>query len=163
MEIKFTETQKTLNEYGRKITDLYRSKMASEEYNPSDRLMSDLSYEVVVGTDIFSIDIHVADYWYYAENGRGPGKMPPEQPIIKWIEWKKIVPHPVKLASGKQYVPSVKSLAYLIRRKIGKEGTEGKHLFQKTKEEIMNDLKTDVSKAIKTDFEAYYRLIRKSI
>ncbi len=47
-------------------------------------------------------------------NGRGPGKFPPIKMIEKWIYDKGITPDGIKISS----------LAFLIARKIAKEGTE---------------------------------------
>lgn len=54
-----------------------------------------------------------ADYFYFQVFGRRPGKQPPIQSIEEWIEAKGIEPVGI----------SVKSLAFLIARKIGRLGT----------------------------------------
>jgi hypothetical protein len=51
-------------------------------------------------------------YFTVLETGRKPGKQPPTDPIQKWIQ-----------AKGIATDISDKSLAYLIARKIGKEGS----------------------------------------
>lgn len=55
-------------------------------------------------------------YWGW-EYGRRPGLMPPRAAIEQWIEDKGIVPQGI----------TKQSLAFLIQRKIGREGTD---LFQ---------------------------------
>lgn len=52
-------------------------------------------------------------YWGW-EHGRAPGLMPPREAIEKWIEAKGIIPTGI----------SKSSLAFLIQRKIGREGTD---------------------------------------
>jgi len=59
--------------------------------------------------------ITAADYI----NGRGPGKPPPSEAIEAWIKRKGIA---AKLEKGM----SIQSLAYLIARKIGREGWQPK-------------------------------------
>ena len=51
---------------------------------------------------------------YYRIAGRGPGGFPPSAPIEAWVRAK-------SLASGEK---EVRSRAFLIRRKIAREGTE---------------------------------------
>lgn len=63
----------------------------------------------VVGT------ITGAHYWYYIEHGRKPGKRPPIASIEQWIEDKRIPLDGI----------TKRSLAFLIARKIGSEGTKG--------------------------------------
>lgn len=53
------------------------------------------------------------NYIMTLETGRGPGKMPPTGPILEWINERNITPNDI----------SPKSLAFLIARKIGLEGT----------------------------------------
>lgn len=48
------------------------------------------------------------------ETGRKPGKMPPRDPILKWIQTRGVQPTDI----------SQESLAFLIARKIGREGTQ---------------------------------------
>lgn len=47
------------------------------------------------------------------ETGRAPGKMPPREPILQWVKSRNIQPQGI----------TQESLAFLIQRKIGKEGT----------------------------------------
>lgn len=60
-------------------------------------------------------EIIQADYGDALEYGRKPGKQPPTKAIEKWIQDKGIASH---LEKGM----SVSSLAYLIARKIAREG-----------------------------------------
>jgi hypothetical protein len=78
--------------------------------NASGRLADSIDY-VVTGS---KLTIRGDDYIYYLENGRKPGKRPPKDVIRKWIEDKGIVPRDNI---------SKDSLAFLIARKMGQEGT----------------------------------------
>lgn len=57
--------------------------------------------------------INGADYTYYLAYGRKPGKMPPVEPLIKWVTAKLGV-------SGREG----KSIAWAVAKKIAAEGTE---------------------------------------
>lgn len=78
--------------------------------NASGRLADSIDY-VVTGS---KLTIRGDDYIYYLENGRKPGKRPPKDVIRKWIEDKGIVPRDNI---------SKDSLAFLIARKMGQEGS----------------------------------------
>jgi hypothetical protein len=78
--------------------------------NASGRLADSIDY-VVTGS---RLTIRGNDYIYYLENGRKPGKRPPKDVIRKWIDDKGIVPRDNI---------SKDSLAYLIARKMGEEGS----------------------------------------
>ena len=54
-----------------------------------------------------------ADYLYFLDQGRSPGKFPPVDSIREWVSQKLSVP-----------TDEEKSIAFLIGRKIANEGTE---------------------------------------
>lgn len=78
--------------------------------NASGRLADSIDF-VVTGS---KLTIRGEDYIYYLENGRKPGKRPPKDVILKWIDDKGIVPR-----DG----ISKDSLAFLIGRRMAKEGS----------------------------------------
>ena len=55
-----------------------------------------------------------ADYYYFLVHGRKPGKQPPPETIMNWIDKKGIKSDGI----------SLDSLAFLIGRKIGRQGTD---------------------------------------
>lgn len=152
--ISFENTISTLNEYGAKIRDLYREKNIEAGYDPAAELQN-ISFNVESGDGNFAIVFNLPEYWRWAENGRGPGKMPPPGSLMKWMEFNQILPSQVQLPNGKSYIPSMQSLEFLIRRKIGRDGTEGKHTWEATENEIRDSLVNAVKNAIEKDFAAY--------
>ena len=78
--------------------------------------------------NLFEVNFDLPLYFHFAEYGRRPGKFPPPDAILKWVQFKRLVPRPGR--DGK--IPSTNQLVYLISRKIALKGTEGKHLFEKT-------------------------------
>ena len=74
-----------------------------------------LETEVIHRDDGYSGVITGLDYTYYMQWGRAEGRMPPVRVILEWIEAKGLRPVEEKM--------KVSTLAYLIARKIGREGT----------------------------------------
>ena len=124
----WTNTQRELEALAPKILDYYKELANTENVT------------VTVGT--LEVTLHLPPYWYYIENGRGPGKFPPLQAIENWIEVKHIVPR-------EDY--SVKTVSYLIARKIAREGTQGKHALEGTIDLIKNAFLTSLYFAIEKD------------
>ena len=115
--------------------------------------------------------------WQWLEHGRGPGKMPPEEPIIKWIvhrgfpiEITEAAKKKIKKTSKRLFITKSeitksrkslkqhsvlqkrKQLAFLIRRKIGKEGTRATHFFSNViTAGLINDLKNVMKEKFKKD------------
>lgn len=74
------------------------------------------------------ISISLNDYWKFIEYGRKAGKFPPPDVIKKWISVKPVLPRPLK--NGK--LPTENQLAYLIGRKISKNGIKAKPFLKPT-------------------------------
>jgi len=90
------------------------------------------------------------DWFRYMIFGRGPGKQPPPDKMLKWVQ-----DNPDLLAEAKQTYKYIteKGLAFLIGRKIGREGTDiwqGKREgvpFIEAMERNMPDLLKDLVKS----------------
>ena len=109
------------------IADIYRKKMDAADYNKQGELYN-FKWTTEWKDNLFEVYFDLPPYFHFAENGRRPGKFPPPDAILKWVQFKRLVPRPGR--DGK--VPSTNQLVYLISRKIATKGTEGKHLFEKT-------------------------------
>lgn len=113
---------------------------------PQDwKLRESISFTLAVSGAFYSVEFKAPEYWKWAENGRRPGKMPPVSAILEWIEAKRIVPY----ADANGRVPSLNSLAFLIARKIGRDGTEGVHFLEKAVQET--EFEDIISDAISKD------------
>ena len=108
------------------IAQVYRDKMSNAGYDPNGELMK-FTWVTEYNGNLFQLYFNLPQYWQYAEYGRRPGKFPPPDEILKWIQFKRIVP---SSHSGK--IPTTNQLVYLISRKIALKGTQGKHLLQQT-------------------------------
>lgn len=96
--------------------------------NASGKLHDSIRYEVTNNGE--TLRVYAEDYIYYLVHGRANGKMPPRQPIKDWIVAKGIQPDGI----------SIDSLAYLIQRKIAREGTT---IFQQGGSDLLSDIITD--------------------
>ena len=65
------------------------------------------------------------DYWFYVEEGRRSGKTPPIKNIYEWIQNKREIQSKF-ISKSTDRIAATKSLAYVIARKIGREGTRAK-------------------------------------
>lgn len=116
-----------ITEVCNQIADIYRKKMDAADYNKQGELYN-FKWTTEWKDNLFEIAFDLPPYFHFAENGRRPGKFPPPDAILKWVQFKRLVPRPGR--DGR--VPTTSQLVYLISRKIALKGTEGKHLFEKT-------------------------------
>ena len=129
------------------IAQVYRDKMSIAGYDPNGELMK-FTWVTEYNGNLFQLYFNLPDYWQYAEYGRGPGKMPPVNKILKWIEFKHLVPH-----SNNGRVPTTVQLAFAISKHIAKYGTQGKHLLQETIDSTYDTLVDRLVEAIADKIE----------
>lgn len=111
------------------IAQTYREQITRENSIASGELKA-FKTECKMEGSFFEVIFELQHYWKYVENGRRAGaKFPPVDAIKKWIEIKPIVPRPI---NGK--IPSTNQLAYLIGRKIARDGIKPKQLLKKSLE-----------------------------
>ena len=145
MKIDLTPIQKLADSVG----ELYRKQLEDGGVNASSKPIRTI---VEFNGDRLLISFELNDYWKYVEYGRKPGKMPPVDSITDWIKIKRIIPEPI---NGK--IPDTKQLAFLIARKIGRDGVEGKHIMNKMihsnqMNSIITDIKNEIMNQLKQQF-----------
>ena len=141
---RFTEE---LNNFAEELIEQYKSNLESNGHDASGNLANSVTFEVHVNDYDFGIELNLSDYWIYVEEGRGPGKFPPPDAILNWINVKNIMPHEI---NGK--LPSEQSLAFLIGRKIAEEGTRGTHDMEDAKRDVISKYETILSEALAEDY-----------
>lgn len=147
--MKFSRTEALLNSFAQTIVNRYRDKIS--EY-ASGKLYKTIDYTITSKSDSYLVTINLEDYWKYIEKGRRAGaKMPPVSAIEKWINVRKILPRPVTLKSGKQRVPTIQQLAYVIARSIAKKGIQPRPFMRKSLEDTMKDFQWKLSAAVRED------------
>lgn len=130
------------------IADIYRKKIDAADYNKQGELYN-FKWITEWKDNLFEVYFDLPQYFHFAENGRRPGKMPPVNKILKWIEFKHLVPR-----SNNGRVPTTRQLAFAISKHIALHGTEGKHLFEKTLDDPnLDNLADKLVELITAEFE----------
>jgi len=125
----------------------------------SGTLEKSLKYRLQIKGSSINISVYAkgkaSQYFLARENGRKPGKQPPVDAILQWMRIK-----PIKLRdkeSGKFKKPTEelkRQVAFLIARKIGRDGIKGWKAFDYAYENIWDEYKTKVIDAYGKDFGA---------
>ena len=119
--VKFDNLKRVLEEFAVEVRNKYQDNLIENNRIAYGDLLNTVECKVKSGKNSYSVVLNLQEYWWYVENGRKSGKFPPVDNILKWIEWKPILPKPDK--DGK--LPTPEQLAFLIGRKIADEGTQG--------------------------------------
>lgn len=150
--LELTELQQVLQDFAEDIRDRYRDVLAKNDHIASRKLVDSIKTQVEVGDNYYEVTMTLEDYWKYVEYDTKP-HFPPPDAILKWIQIKPVIPRPD--ANGR--IPTQKQLAFLIGRKIAREGTTGTHDLEQTKEDILPWWREQISKALGHDIENYIR------
>lgn len=141
----------TLDEYAEKAKELYKRKLTEKEINASYKLLNSVETTVKRNDDEFIVSINLEPYWYYVENGRGPGKFPPVSKILDWIRIKPVIPY----SDSRGRLPTEEQLAFLISRKIAEQGTEGRNVLYETVDELNRYYLPKLQQALDRDFARF--------
>lgn len=114
------------------------------------KLLQSIKTRVAVGNGYYEVQMDLNDYWKYLENGTRP-HWPPREAILNWIRIKPVVPRPNELGR----TPTENQLAYLISRKIAKEGTKASHGLERTKEAVIGTYRDKLAAALGHDISDY--------
>lgn len=144
-EIKWEHLTEVLNRYGELLAVRYKSYVPEA----SGKLVQSVKYEFKHNDRIYEVGLWLEDYWKYVEYGRKAGKFPPIDKIKEWISVKPVIPRPMK--NGK--LPTINQLAFLIARKIAREGIEPKNILKRTVEEVNNEMLMSIKMAIMEDLK----------
>lgn len=107
----------TLSDFGDNVLQLFKENLTESGKIASGGLKS-TTYDVEFNSGVYKVFFNIPDYYEFVESGRNPGSFPPVEEIKDWIRVKQIVPYPDKY--GK--VPDENQLAYMIGKKIEREG-----------------------------------------
>lgn len=151
--ISFDNLIQVLEEYGAAIRNEYQDNLIKGNRIASGNLLNSVEFEVVQGDKSFKVNLNLAEYWKYIEEGIAPAgkygnpgwKAYPF--ILKWIEIKPVIPRPMD--NGR--LPSPEQLAYLITRKRMEEGAEGSHDLSKAANAINDQWREKIIEAFTKD------------
>ena len=146
-----------LNDYMGDAQKLMERKFNQEHRSATGYALRNLEFKLKTNDNEYVVTFYAPDYYKYIEEGRKSGKMPPQKAILDWIKAKKILPRPDR--DGK--IPTIKTLAFLIARAIGKHGTikdkhyKGTNYLADTIEELNDKYLPRLQEALERDVEEY--------
>lgn len=165
--IKWTHLAKVLDNFGKELVEVYINNLDQRSIHATHKLAESVRYEIVAGERSMAVDISLAEYWKYIEYGRKAGKFPPLQSIEEWIKVKGIQRMTRTQASVKRWtqhrgrirrndgrIPSIKSLAYLIGRKIAEEGIQPRPVLATSIDEVYKRFAEAIDEAVTADIKA---------
>lgn len=149
-----TYLQLALGQLAEDVKAGYVDQLAKHDRHASGNLMSTVRAEVEVNGTRYAAVLYLQDYWKYVEEGTEP-HWPPRQAILDWIKIKPVIPRP----DDRGRIPTPEQLAFLISRKISREGTEGSHDLQTAEDAVIPMWEERLLDALQRDTLEYIRKI----
>ena len=137
-----------LHEYAETVRDLYKEKLVEADRLASEDLYNSIEAQVVVNGTEYLVQVRALDYWKYVEWDTKPHWVP-IQPLLRWVRVKPVLPR-----SGGS-VPRPEQLAYLIGRKIAREGTKGSHDLALASTETNRRFRDAITEALAQDAQQF--------
>lgn len=144
-----------LEELGREVAEQYKNNLRESGHaTRPDHLINSITTAVVVDDKAYKVVMQLNDYWKYLENGTEP-HWPPVDAIRSWISYKPVLPRPGR--DGR--LPTPNQLAFLIGRKIAREGTTGTHDFEEARDETVARWEQRIRAALVEDVRTWLTAI----
>jgi len=173
-----TSLENYLDSFGRKVVADAKANLQKDK--GSTALGQSIRFEVVPTATGFSTQFYMLDYGTYLDKGVSGNKQkrsytsykgavasspysyttkgPPIDILSKWIKMKGIKGHGVKKGRSKKTGQYISGFAYLISRKIKRDGIKSLSFFQeplgveyeKLKEGLLTELKLDIENYLTT-------------
>ena len=175
--MKTENLERYLDSFGKYVVQQSRTNLTKGKKNVDKTLYNSIKFEVSTGTDGLSIEFYMADYGTFVDKGvSGASKKrsfknwegkdapspysyttkgPPIDILSKWIKKKGIKPEGTGRGRSKNTGQFVSGLAYLISKKIKREGIKSISFFSKPLSLWYDKLQDDFLKAFKKDVSAY--------
>lgn len=153
------------------IANLFRKKI-EEVGAVANGDLRDFKGVLTFNNQTLELVFDLPNYWRWLEDGRPPtqnegsGELLPQ--IERWIRIKNIQPKPVVqvwqtkkgITRNRATIPSRKTLAFLITRKIHRFGYSGRHPYKMFMDDVKNNglitkLTTAISSALAKEFQTF--------
>jgi hypothetical protein len=150
-----------LEEFGAEVVRDIGQSIKDKDLVASGGLSKSVKFSIDVNLtdERYTFQLDMAPYWSAVDEGRKKGKQPPVQSIMKWLKYPNVKSKlgkensDLSLKTFKDY--ELKGLAYVIARKIGREGTEPTYFFSSVvTQERLDKLIDDIGNAAVVDIVA---------
>lgn len=157
--LSWDNLRQVLGEYGEALRNQYQDNLIRDGKIATGNLLNSVEYKVEADGRSISLSLKMEEYYKWVEEGRAPGRFPPPDAIMSWIEMKPIIPDD---RTGK--LPTENQLAFLISRKIAEEGIPAGHQLRDARADLQEEwedridqaLALDVQKAVDIIFSSYF-------
>ena len=152
-EITLTKLNELLTQYAEELREGIIKRLEQDGRKASGNLIKSIKTGVEEEEDKLLITLTAEDYLKYLETGTKP-HFPPPDDLIRWIQNKNL---PTRERTGNKSLPTEKSLAYLIGRKINERGTPANNYVHNEVDQLYDKYRDKIWEAFEEDITTYYK------
>lgn len=150
ISLTFDNLQNEMYGFVQDVVETYKRLLIKDGKDPNGNLVRSLEpVEIDFTNGDYEGNISIAEYWKYVEYGRRPGKFPPPDAILSWVKTRKIIPR----ANKGLKPPTEKQMAFLVGRKISREGIKKGTQMEQAVDICWSRWKERIDNAITADLE----------
>ena len=159
-----SNVKKILDDFGARVVKLSKINIGAtrtvsgkkRRTDNSGKLRKSIKHDIDVFKNSFGFYIEMEDYGKWVDKGRKPGKGMPVRELMQWIKSKPIRLRDLKTGSFIESTPSrLKSLAFLINRKIKEEGIAPTNFLSDPFEQEFKQLPDELTEAFSLDLDTF--------
>jgi hypothetical protein len=159
---KFVSVSEVLKKFGKDFVDAL-GKSLDNKKDSTGKLRESIRFQIKIYGQSYSFNLLMEDYYKWVDEGRKPGKGIPIKELDSWLKEPATISklklfQDSKLTTGKGLKKTlnknsrVKSLSFLINRKIKLKGIKPTHFFTNVLEDgRVLKLQSDLRSALKKD------------
>lgn len=159
----FPTVMEILEEFGVEAVTAIGKSIKDKDLIASGNLSKSVRYDIYINLadNSTTFQLNMADYWDALDKGRKKGKQPPVKDIKAWLQTPNVKSkfgqenRDLSLKTLKDY--QLNGLAYVIARKIGREGTKATRFYSSViTPQRLEKLYADLSEAAAVDIIAQF-------
>lgn len=147
--MKLERTNRVIDNFNEKLGSKAKKKLTNSR--ASGNLYTTFKLSKSDDEDIPNIEVTMEDYGDFVDEGRKPGKGVPVEGLRKWVKQKGLVLQNSNGDSLKMTDSRINSLAYVINRKIKREGIKPTNFLTAPLDELITIFSNDVADAYGDD------------
>jgi hypothetical protein len=128
-----------IQNWGNELIAQMRNNLTKNKSNASSQLLQSMIGEVTTPPTGYNLVVSMLDYYVNVEEGQKPGTKVAQKNIYKWIENKADIQNRI-ISKSPDRIAATRSLAYVITRKIFREGTQAKPFIRPALKQVTTDV-----------------------
>jgi len=159
----------SLDEFGKELRKQSRSNLTRGKKNVSRKLYDSIGYETQEHPNSIEFSFNMLPYGDFVDKGvsgtqqryntpfKFTNKMPPREPILKWIKARRLN---LRDDQGRFAKGGQKTLAFLIQRKLFTKGMKPTHFYSKPFDRLFKRMPQELLEAYQFDMRDFLTFAR---